>query len=147
MLENIASIFDKKKELMQQLKKKNYEINMKKFRNENNHFFFEMTDYVSAAENKDEAAKEIAKIFVDATEKAFAKGFRNKIPGYVQSDLNFFMIYYVFPAILMTLHDDSKLIADSLCDEWKTRFKGGLVGYTDYETLANSFKDKIFGIF
>ena len=146
MLENIVSIYDNKKELMQHLKKKNYEKNMKEFRNSYNKYFFEMTDYVGAAENKEAAAKEIAKIFVDETENAFAKGLKKKIPGYVQSDLNFFMIYYVFPAILMTLSDDSKLIADTLCEEWKSRFKGGQIGYTDYETLHGAFKEKIFGI-
>lgn len=146
MLDNIASIFDNKKELMHHLKKKSYERNMKEFRNANNKYFFEMTDYVGAAEDKEAAAKEIAKIFVDETEKKFAKGLRKKIPGYVQSDLNFFMIYFVFPAILMTLHDDSKLIADEICNAWKARFKDGQIGYTDYETLLGAFKEKIFGI-
>ena len=146
MLDNIVSIYDNKKEHMQHLKKKNYEKNMKEFRKSYNNYFFEMTDYVSAAVDKKAAAKEIAKIFVDETEKNFAKGLRKKIPGYVQSDLNFFMIYYVFPAILMTLHDDSKLIADTLCEEWKARFKDGQIGYTDYETLLGAFKEKIFGI-
>ena len=28
--------------------------------------------------------------------------------GAIQTDLNFFMIYYVFPAILLTEHDDAK---------------------------------------
>ena len=147
MLNNVVSIFDNKKEMMQHLKKKNYEVNMKEFRKNYNNFFFEMTDYVGAAEDKETAAKEIAKIFVDETEMKFAKGLGKKIPGYVQSDLNFFMIYYVFPAILMTLHDDSKLIADALCDEWKARFKDGQIGYTNYETLLGAFKEKIFGIF
>ena len=147
MLDNIVSVFDKKDELMKHLKKKNYESNMKSFRNENNHFFFEMTDYVGSSEDKESAAKLIAKIFVDETQAKFSKGLKKKIPGYVQSDLNFFMIYYVFPAILMTLHDDSKLIADALCDEWKARFKDGQIGYTNYETLLGAFKEKIFGIF
>ena len=146
MLDNIVSIYDNKKELMQHLKKKNYEKNMKEFRKLYNNYFFEMTDYVSEAVDKKAAAKEIAKIFVDETEKKFAKGLKKKIPGYVQSDLNFFMIYYVFPAILMTLHDDSKLIADTLCEEWRERFKDGQIGYTDYETLLGAFKEKIFGI-
>ena len=53
--------------------KKSYEKNMKEFRNANNKFFFEMTDYVGAAEDKEAAAKEIAKIFVDETEKKFVK--------------------------------------------------------------------------
>ena len=147
MLENIVSVFDKKDALMKGLKKKSYEINMKTFRNDNNHFFFEMTDYVGASADKDAAAKEIAKIFVDETQAKFSKGLRKKIPGYVQSDLNFFMIYFVFPAILMTLHDDSKLVADALLDEWRARFKDGQIGYTNYETLSGSFKDKIFGLF
>ena len=146
MLDNIVSIFENKKELMSHLKKKSYEKNMKAFRNAYNKYFFEMTDYVGIAEDKETAAKEIAKIFVDETEKNFAKGLRKRIPGYVQSDLNLFMIYYVFPAILMTLHDDSKLIADTLCNEWKARFKDGQIGYTDYETLSGAFKEKIFGI-
>ena len=34
----------------------------------------------------------------------------------VQTDLNFFMIYYVFPAILLTEHDDAKLIAELSAD-------------------------------
>ena len=62
-------------------------------------------------------------------------------------DLNFFMIYYVFPAILMTQYDDAKLMADTLCETWGNSFKGAKIGYTDYETLHESFKEKIFGIF
>ena len=147
MLNNISSIFDNMKVMMKQLKKKHYETNMKEFRKVNNVFFFEMTDYVGGAVDKEAAAKEIAKFFVTETEKKFAKGPKNKIPGYVQSDLNFFMIYFVFPAILMTLHDDSKLIADSICEEWGTYFKNSKIGYTDYETLMGGFKEKIFGIF
>ena len=58
MLENIVSIYDNKQELMHHLKKKNYEKNMKEFRNSYNKYFFEMTDYVGAAENKEAAAKE-----------------------------------------------------------------------------------------
>ncbi len=147
MLNNIASIYDDMKTLMKQLKKKSYETNMKNFRRAYNEFFFEMTDYVGAAEDKEAAAKEIARIFVTETEKRFATGFRNKISGAVQSDLNFFMIYFVFPAILMTQHDDSKLIADTICAEWGSYFKNSKIGYTDYDTLLGGFKEKIFGIF
>ena len=70
-----------------------------------------------------------------------------KIKGSLQADLNFFMIYYVFPAILMTQSDHAKLMADTLCETWGKSFKGGKIGYTDYETLHKSFKEKIFGIF
>ena len=65
----------------------------------------------------------------------------------VQTDLNFFMIYYVFPTILGTEHEYAKLIADSICSAWGKRFKESQIQYTDYDTLYGSFREKIFGIF
>ena len=83
--------------------------------------------------------------FVNAVKQIFEK--RGKISGKVQMDLNFFMIYYVFPAILMTQNDNAKLMADTLCETWGKSFKDSKIGYTDYDTLYESFKEKIFGIF
>ena len=62
-------------------------------------------------------------------------------------DLNFFMIYYVFPAILKRNHEYAKLLADTLCETWGSSFKNSKIGYTDYETLYKAFREKIFGIF
>lgn len=67
--------------------------------------------------------------------------------GTVQTDLNFFMIYYVFPAILKRNHEHAKLLADTLCDTWGSRFKNSKISYTDYGTLYNAFREKVFGIF
>lgn len=72
---------------------------------------------------------------------------KGKIDSAVQTDLNFFMIYYVFPAILLTEHDDAKLIADHLCSRWGEKFKNSKIQYTDYDSLYVSFREKIFGIF
>ena len=147
MLENIVTMFDDMKNMMKHLKKKNYETNMEKFLQAYGHHFAEMTDYVSAAENKEVAAKEIAACFANEVESKFATGKKNKVPQYIQADLNFFMIYYVFPAILKTEHEQCKIVADAICSEWGTRFKDSKIGYTDYDTLFNSFREKIFGIF
>lgn len=57
------------------------------------------------------------------------------------------MIYYVFPAILMTEYKDAKIIADHLRDEWGRRFKDSKIEYTDYDSLYGAFREKIFGIF
>ena len=62
-------------------------------------------------------------------------------------DLNFFMIYYVFPAILMTQSDNAKMMADTLCETWGKSFKDSKIAYTDYDSLYSSFREKIFGIF
>ena len=133
--------------MLKSLKKKTYEENTKKFWAENMEVFFGMTDYVGAAEEKEKAAKEIAVQFVNSVDKTFAAGRRNKISGSVQTDLNFFMIYYIFPSILRTQHDQAKLIADTLCEEWGSHFKNSKIGYTDYDSLYSTFREKIFGIF
>lgn len=146
MLEGMEIIFDDMKNMMKHLKKKSYEKNMEQFLRQQGHYFKEMTDYIEAAEDKEKAAHELGASFATAVKGKYATGVRNKVPSYVQSDLNFFMIYYVFPAILKTEHENRKLIADSVCEEWNACFGCG-IGYTDYDTLYASFREKIFGIF
>ena len=90
------------------------------------------------------AAKEIAEAFVEAVRSRYEV--RGKIKGRIQADLNFFMIYYVFPAILKRGHAQAKLLADTLCETWGSSFKDSRIGYTDYDTLYRSFREKIFGI-
>ena len=92
------------------------------------------------------AAEEIADTLINRVEKKFASK-KGKIDSRTQVDLNFFMIYYVFPTILGTEHEYAKLIADSICSAWGKRFKESQIQYTDYDTLYGSFREKIFGIF
>lgn len=147
MLIGIGSMFDNMEDMLKRLKKKNFEENSKQFWRKNMNYFFEMTDYVGAAEDKEAAAKIVAKILADEVETKFAAGAKKKISSGLQADINFFMIYYVFPSLLKTQHDDCRMIADCICAEWKSHFKNSDIGYTDYDTLYNSFKEKIFGIF
>lgn len=147
MLENIAGMFDNMKDMMRKLKKKSYEVNMEQFLDANGHYLKEMTEYMDSAEDKEKAARAIAVSFVDEVEGRFASGKKNKIASYLQADLNMFAVYYVFPAILKTGHEDAKTIADAVCSEWGARFKDSKIGYTDYDTLYASFREKIFGIF
>ena len=76
--------------------------------------------------------------------------FSNKkgvVEARTQVDLNFFMIYYVFPTILGMESEDSKMIAEGVRKVWKKSFKEGDIQYTDYDTLYGAFREKIFGIF
>lgn len=147
MLENLETIFDNMDGMLKKLKKKSYEENTKQFTLKHGHFFREMMDYIDAADEKEEAAKDIARALGESAENTFGKGAKKKISSSVQADINFFMIYYVFPSILKTEHKDSRLVADSICSEWKERFKSSEISYTDYDSLYNSFREKIFGIF
>ncbi len=147
MLDHVENVFENMKPMMKKLKKASYKENMEVFLKEHGHYFQEMTDLTDRAENKDETAKEIARSFVDKVGQKYASPKNGRISGTLQLDLNFFMIYYVFPAILLTEHKDAALIADSLRDEWGNRFKDSRIQYTDYDSLYNSFREKIFGIF
>ena len=144
MLQQVETIFENMAPMLKGLKKKTYEANMKAFREKNNEFFFGMMDQLKIG-NKEAIAKHLSNSFVAAVKQIFEK--RGKIKGNLQMDLNFFMIYYVFPAILMTQSDDAKLMADTLCETWGNSFKDSKIGYTEYDKLYESFKEKIFGIF
>ena len=147
MLDHVEIIFENMKPMMKKLKKASYEANMKKFLEEHGHYFKEMTDLTENADDKEKTADELARVFADRVEKAYSSPKKGRIDGVVQLDLNFFMIYYIFPAILLTEHKDAVLIADHLRDEWGGRFKDSRIQYTDYDTLYKAFREKIFGIF
>ena len=146
MLNGIETIFDNTTQMLRHLKKKSFEKNTQDFIDSYGHYFREMTEYVDSISDKKRAAEEIADTLINRVEKKFASK-KGKIDSRTQVDLNFFMIYYVFPTILGTEHEYAKLIADSICSAWGKRFKESQIQYTDYDTLYGSFREKIFGIF
>lgn len=145
MLEHVELVFTDLELMLKKLKRPSYEANMNRFRNEQGHFINEMTEYVRSAANPEEAADIMGNTFADKVFEAFSVN--GKIKGRKQADLNFFMIYYVFPAILLTNEECAGLVCDSVKNAWNARFKDTNIGYTDYDTLYNSFRNKIFGIF
>ena len=145
MLENVGSMFDGMLDMMKKLKKASYESHMKSFRERNGHFFQEMIQYVEQKEDKEAAAKEVADVFTDAVKETFSV--RGKIKSRTQVDMNFFMIYYVFPAVLLEESEASDLIAGSIRDAWGVKFKDSNIQYADYDKIYGAFREKIFGIF
>lgn len=145
MLDHIETIFDNMTGMMKKLKKASYAKNMEEFREKNGHFFQEMIQYTEQNADKETAAKEIAERITDAVRDEFSKN--GKIRSTTQADLNLFMIYYVFPTILLTGSDDASLIADQIRDTWSARFKNSNIQYADYDRIYGAFQEKIFGIF
>ncbi|MEE0106948.1 MAG: hypothetical protein UEY91_09180 [Lachnospiraceae bacterium] len=144
MLNQVETMFDDMEKMIKKLKKKQYEENMENFMTAYEAYFLEMETYMSENDPQT-AAKEISQVFVDAVKERYEV--KGKIKGYVQADLNLFMIYYVFPTILKRDHEHAKLLADTLCETWGSSFKDSKIGYTDYDSLYKSFREKIFGIF
>lgn len=144
MLNQIEIIFDDMVEMLRKLKKISYEKNMNSLRDVHGHFFDEMVKYIEASEDKDTAVSEVVADFIEKVFSAFSN--KGKVNGRTQADMTFFMIYYVFPAIILTDSEFAKELCDKLRDGWNTKF-GVNINYTDYDTLYNSFRNKIFGLF
>lgn len=147
MLDHVEEIFENMKPMMKKLKKKTYKANMEQFLTTYGHYFQEMVTLAEEAEDKEAMTEKIARTFADSVEKKFISPKKGRIENVVQLDLNFFMIYYVFPAILLTEHEDSEMVADHIRDEWGRRFKDSNIQYTDYDSMYSAFREKIFGIF
>jgi hypothetical protein len=145
MLEHVEVMFDGMSDMMKKLKKASYEKNMKEFREKNDHFLIEMVSYVEHDGNHEKAADDIAESFVQQVKNAFSVGGRMK--SRMQADLNFFMIYYVFPALLLTDHEYADLVAKKICALWGSTFRDSKIGYADYNRIYSGFREKIFGIF
>ena len=146
MLQGIEIIFEDRDKMMAHLKKKTYKEYTENFIQNHGHYFEEMTTYVEGAKDKEAAAKEIGECLASAVKKTFVNK-KGKIGARTQSDLNFFMIYYVFPTSLSSGSEYAKTIADGVCEVWKSSFANSDIGYTDYDSLYDSFREKIFGIF
>lgn len=146
MQERIEEMFAKMYPMTDGLKKKSYDKWMAEFREKHGQTFQEMAVAVEQSENRAEEAKNIAGMFADVVEHQFSK--RGKISAPRQVDINSFMIYYVFPTILLTQSECAVLLADALRDEWRRRFRNSSqLAYTDYETIRGSFNEKIMGMF
>lgn len=146
MLENLEHIFDDYVRLLKRLKKKTYRENMAEFRGRNDALFTDILKSVNEAPDKDARIKEISIAFEKGARVVFEK--KGKINIVRQTDLNLFMIYYVFTTFQLLENEDSKLLCDGLLDHWHKSFKGiENMGYTTYDDLYNSFNEKIFGIF
>ena len=146
MLEQAGMMFDNMELMLYRIKKKVYKERMEQFREKNQETLTEMTGLVEQAADREEAAAQVAKVLADVVEHRFAK--RGKISGSSQMDINLMMIYYVFPAILLTQSECAVLLADAIRDEWRRRFRDSAqLQYTTFEELCSNFQEKFLGIF
>ncbi len=145
MFDNSASMFEGYRTKLKKIKKKTYEERFAVFYADNRACFEDMTQYVKGREDKEVAAKEVANIFAENVFAEYSNS--GKLSGSDRTDLSLFMIYYVFPSILELGDVNSRLLCDSIRDEWRRRTDNPAFDYTTYEDLHGSFQEKLFGIF
>ena len=146
MLEQAEMMFDNMEAMLYRIKKKVYKERMEQFREKNQETLAEMTGLVEQAADREDAAAQVAEALAGVVEQRFAK--RGKISGRSQMEINLMMLYYVFPAILLTQSECAVLLADAIRDEWRRRFRDSAqLQYADFEELCSNFQEKFMGIF
>ena len=132
---NISKIFESYEPFSRITTKKEYENRMNTFQAERYAYLKELTEATDtvAASNA----------FCDGVHEAFKKF--GKVRTGTLMDLNCFLIYYIFPAILKNEGERAATICDTLRDTWNSRFKCD-INYTDYDSLMIGFKKKLLGI-
>ena len=128
---NISKIFEDVAPLSKISSKKEYEQKMNMFLSDRYEL---LGDLVTASD-------------VAASSKDFCQGVTDEFKKFGKvrmgdlMNLNYFLIYYIFPAILKK----GTSICDTLRDTWNSHFNSK-INYTDYDTLMEGFQTKIFGI-
>jgi len=143
MLDNVLSMFDDRKALVGKIKKAAYETNMPIYCEKYADLYKEMLGYLSDRDDKAVAAKEIADIFCQRVYDGHAKNGRVK-SGLIL-DLNFMMVYYFFPGLLLTGDENAATLADAIRDKWNETF-GCTISYGTYDFIMEGFKKKLFGL-
>lgn len=130
---NVIKIFEDVAYLSKVHSKKQYESSMDMFKIERMEYlnpFLETEDLEGAAKD-----------FCQQVTEEFKKF--GKVRAAELMNLNYFMIYFVFPSLLEK--EDGVRICDIIRDVWNQHFKAN-INYTDYETLKAGFQTRIFGI-
>ena len=132
---NISKIFESYEPFSRITTKKEYEDRMNAFLAERYACLKELTEATDtvAASNA----------FCDGVHEKFKKF--GKVRTGTLMDLNCFLIYYIFPAILKNEGERASVICDTLRNTWNSRFKCD-INYTDYDSLMIGFKKKLLGI-
>ena len=135
---NVEKLFEDAGKLSKVNNKKAYEANIEMFKSNRYEL---LNDLVDA---DDSQLQSQAKQLCEDVTAAFKKF--GKVRGGDLMNLNYFMIFYVFPAIQQNEEKEKSIrICDILRDTWNQHFKSN-ISYADYDTLLEGFQTKIFGV-
>ena len=136
MNKHVKELFADYDHLLKNFKKKQYISNMEWFMDKWNDV---LTDTIVR-----ESYKEDCEEFVTQVESIYSRF--GKLGKLKKIDLGLFMVYFIFPAILLTKQDKAAELADCLVETWNNKM-GTEIEYLNYDDIVNNFNDKMFGIF
>ncbi len=143
-MKDLAELFDEREGYLRKLKKESYEINTQRFDTDYGPALRALLE--SAGASGDTAGSYVSEA-LDFSRKIYDKyEKKGKINSILLMDLNFMMVYYVFPYLLKNKDKGGEEFAAVLKDKWNETM-GSNISYTTYEDLYSGFKKKLFGFF
>jgi len=129
---------------IRKLNKKTYKLNFETFVDTYGEYFRGLLDQINTVDDKASMATIEGQNFAKEAFEALAV--KGKIKKMQKLDISIYVIYYIFPAILESKHENAELLCDKIRDEWNAKFEQN-INYADYETIRDGFRDKLFGLF
>lgn len=145
--ERLTDMFEDRFIYLKKLKQVTYESYTEEFGQKFGPQIDAMIKFVADSEDAGAAAEEAAGDFAKKTFERYAK--KGKIGANLMMDLNFMMIYYMFPYLIKqrgVLTDTAESLAETLKVKWN-KVMGCNISYAPYEELYAGFKKKLFGFF
>ena len=131
---DIIKIFEGVEPLSMISEKTKYEDAMNMFLSERYSYLKELVEATDVA-----AA---SKAFCNEVNDAYKKVGKSRMGDF--TNLNIFLIYFIFPAILKNEEERAAAICDALKDAWNSRFRCN-IDYSDYDSLMEGFQNRILG--
>ena len=131
---DIMKIFEGVEPLSKISEKKVYEGKMNMFLSDRYGYLKELVEAADVAT--------ASKIFCNDVHVAFDKFGKARMGNF--TNLNMFLIIFVFPAIIKNEGERAPEICDALKNAWNSRFKCN-IDYTDYDSIMDSFQNRILG--
>lgn len=136
MDKNVKQMFSDCNYFLKKFNDEDYKYNMKLFREKWNKTFVEtivLRNYEADSLS-----------FVSQVKTLYTRF--GKVNKSRKQDLSLFMIYFVFPAILLTDEAEAKELCDVLLMTWNKEM-GTDISYTNYDDILANFNDRMFGMF
>ena len=135
MKEELIQLFEEAQALIRKFNKQNYEIGFQNQYEKYKEILEDMDARVEAAEEKDEAIREIANIIPEyMKEKTSALKSKRKTENLVV-DYNYAMVTYVLPLINYNRRENCNRISDKIVELWNKEISNTQIKNSTYESI------------
>lgn len=143
MKEELIQLFEDAQALIRKFNKQNYEIGFQNQYEKYKEILEDMDARVEAAEEKDEAIREIANIIPEyMKEKTSALKSKRKAENLVV-DYNYAMVTYVLPLINYNRRENCNRISDKIVELWNKEISNTPIKNSTYESIHGGFSQRM----